>query len=149
LFVSPGLYKHEKRWIIPFVVLGTLFFAGGAAFAFFVVMPMGFGYLVELTPEAVTNAWSVERYFSIVLRLLLAFAVVFEVPLLMWILGAAGIVRPKTFSRFRKYSVVIAVVVGAFLTPPDPFTQLMMAVPLVLFFEIGLIGARLLYREPG
>jgi sec-independent protein translocase protein TatC len=130
------------------VVLGSLFFGGGAAFAFFVVLPMGFGYLVELTPEVVTNAWSVERYFSIVLRMLLAFAVVFEVPLLMWILGAARIVSPKTFARFRKYAIVLAAVIGAFLTPPDPFTQLAMAIPLVLFFEIGLIGARLLYREP-
>ncbi|MEE8410302.1 MAG: twin-arginine translocase subunit TatC [Myxococcota bacterium] len=148
LFVSPGLYKHEKRWIIPFVVLGSIFFVSGGAFAYFVVMPMGFEYLVKLTPDVVTNAWSVEKYFSIVLRLILAFAVVFEVPLLMWILSAAGIVAPSTYSRYRKYSIVVAVIVGAFLTPPDPFTQLMMAVPLVVFYELGIIGAKMLYRKP-
>lgn len=147
LFISPGLYKQEKRWILPFVFLGSCFFVAGGAFAYFLVMPMGFEYLVKLTPEVVVNAWSVEKYFSIVLRLILAFAVVFEVPLLMWILAAAGIIGPDTMARYRKYSIVVAVIVGAFLTPPDPFTQLMMAVPLVLFFELGILGARLLYRK--
>jgi sec-independent protein translocase protein TatC len=147
MFISPGLYKQEKRWIVPFVLFGTVFFVGGAAFAYFVVLPMGFEYLIKFTPETVTNAWSVEKYFSIIIRLLLAFGVVFEVPLLMWILAAAGIVSPRTFSRFRKYWIILAWVLGAFLTPADPFTQAMMAVPLMLFFEIGLLGARLLYQR--
>jgi sec-independent protein translocase protein TatC len=89
----------------------------------------------------------VAEYFSLVARLLLAFGVVFELPLIMWIVSAAGIVAPKTWSKFRKYWIVVAVVLGAILTPPDPFTQMLMAVPLVVFFEVGLIGARLLYRK--
>ncbi len=147
LFISPGLYKHEKRWIVPFVLLGSIFFVGGAAFAYFLVLPQGFDFLVQYTHTAVENAWSVERYFTIVIRLLLAFGIVFEVPLLMWILAAAGIVAPATFSRFRKWWIVLAWVMGAFLTPADPFTQMMMAVPLMVFFEIGLLGARLLHRR--
>jgi len=147
LFISPGLYKQEKRWIIPFVVLGSMFFVGGAAFAYFLVLPQGFEFLVQYTHTSVENAWSVERYFTIVIRMLLAFGIVFEVPLLMWILAAAGIVSPPTFSRFRKWWIVLAWVMGAFLTPADPFTQAMMAVPLMVFFEIGLIGARILYRR--
>ncbi|OGQ90251.1 MAG: twin arginine-targeting protein translocase TatC [Deltaproteobacteria bacterium RIFOXYA12_FULL_58_15] len=147
MFVSPGLYKNEKRWILPFVFLGTAFFIGGAAFGYFLVLPLGFDYLVSFTPAEVTNAWSVEKYFSIVTRLLLGFGVVFEVPLLMWILSAAGIVQPKSFSKFRKYWIVLAWIIGAILTPPDPFTQAMMAVPLMIFFEVGLLGGRLLYRR--
>jgi sec-independent protein translocase protein TatC len=147
LFISPGLYKHEKRWVVPFVLLGSMFFVGGAAFAYFLVLPQGFEFLVSYTHDSVANAWSVERYFTIVIRLLLAFGIVFEVPLLMWILAAAGIVSPKTFSRFRKWWIVVAWVLGAFLTPADPFTQSMMAVPLMVFFEIGQLGARFLYRR--
>jgi sec-independent protein translocase protein TatC len=146
-FVSPGLYRREKKWIVPFVVLGTLFFVGGGAFAFFVVLPIGFKYLITFTPQDIANAWTVEGYFGIVIRLLLAFGVIFEVPLLMWILGATGAVAPKTFSRFRKYWIVLAWIIAAILTPPDPVTQTIMAIPLMLFFEIGLIGARILYRR--
>lgn len=146
-FVSPGLYRREKKWIIPFVVLGTLFFVGGGAFGFFVVLPIGFKYLVAFTPQDIANAWTVEGYFGIVIRLLLAFGVIFEVPLLMWILGATGVVAPATFSRFRKYWIVLAWVIAAILTPPDPVTQTIMAIPLMLFFEVGLIGARILYRR--
>ncbi len=147
MFVAPGLYKHEKRWILPFVILGSLFFVGGAAFAFEIVLPMGFDYLVQMTPDIVKNEWSVEKYYSVVVQLLIAFGVVFELPLIMWILAAAGVVEPKTFSRLRKYWIVTAFVVGGILTPPDPFTQILMAVPLLVFFELGVLGARLLNRR--
>jgi len=147
LFVSPGLYRHEKRWILPFVLLGTVFFFGGGIFAFEVVLPMGFRYLVQMVPESIEANYSVSIYFSLVIRMILAFGVVFQLPLLMWILSAAGVIAPKSYVRFRKYWLIVAVVVAAILTPPDPFTQLMMAVPLVLFFELGIWGARLLYRK--
>ncbi len=147
MFVSPGLYRQEKRWIVPFVTLGSLFFAGGAAFAYFVVLPLGFDYLVTFTPAEVQNAWSVEKYFGIVIRLILAFGVVFEVPLLMWVLAAAGIVAPATFSRMRRYWIVAAWILAAVLTPPDPITQAIMAVPLMIFFELGLLGARIFHRR--
>lgn len=148
LFVSPGLYRKEKKWVIPFVVLGTLFFLGGGAFAYFIVMPVGFEALVKVVPETVDATYSVERYFSLVIRLLLAFGVVSELPLAMWIVAAAGIVGPRQFSRFRKYWVIVAFALGAFLTPPDPVTQVIMALLLILFFEVGMLGARLLYRKP-
>lgn len=147
LFVSPGLYKHEKKWIVPFVVLGSIFFIGGGAFAFYVVLPMGFAYLVAMVPETVQANYSVAAYFAIVMRLLLAFGLVFELPLAMWIIAAAGVIRADTMARFRKYWIIIATVLGALLTPPDPLTQVMMAVPLILFFEVGILGARLLGRR--
>lgn len=147
LFIAPGLYKSERRWLAPFVILGTGFFCLGAAFAFYVVLPMGFEYLVKMVPDTVEANYSVGAYFSLVIRLLLAFGVVFELPLVMWILAAAGIVAPTAFASVRKYWVVVAVVLAAFFTPPDPFTQMLMAVPLVLFFELGILGARVLYRK--
>ncbi len=147
LFVSPGLYGHEKRWVAPFVVLGSAFFASGGAFAFFIVLPKGFEYLVVAMPETVEAQFSVAIYFELVIKLLLAFGVIFELPLVMWILAAAGVVDPRRFSKLRRYWVIIAFIVAALLTPPDPFTQLLMAVPLLFFFEIGVLGARLLYKR--
>ena len=147
LFIAPGLYKNERRWLAPFVILGSLFFCLGGAFAFYIVLPLGFEYLVKMVPDSVDANYSVGAYFALVIRLLLAFGLVFELPLIMWILAAAGITSPDFFSTKRKYWIVVAVVLAAFFTPPDPFTQLLMAVPLVLFFELGILGAKILYRK--
>ena len=146
-FLSPGLYEHEKKWVLPFVFLGTVFFVSGGLFAFYVVMPLGFQYLTAMVPEAVVPQYSVEIYFNLVIRLLLAFGIVFETPLVMWVLAAVGLVSPERFASFRKIWIVIAVVLGAVLTPPDPFTQMMMALPLVGFFELGILGAKFLYKD--
>ena len=146
-FVAPGLYSNEKRFMLPFVMLGSLSFIGGGAFAFLLVLPMGFEFLVNAMPETVNAQFSVAIYFSLVIHLVLAFGCVFELPLLMWILSAAGIVKPRTYSKWRRYWIVIAFIIGAILTPPDPLTQIMMAIPLLLFFEIGVLGARVLYKK--
>ena len=111
------------------------------------MLPLGFEYLVKMVPDSVDANYSVGAYFALVIRLLLAFGLVFELPLVMWILAAAGITSPDFFSTKRKYWIVVAVVLAAFFTPPDPFTQLLMAVPLVLFFELGILGAKILYRK--
>ncbi|MBI5508627.1 MAG: twin-arginine translocase subunit TatC [Deltaproteobacteria bacterium] len=146
-FVAPGLYRHEKRWIVPFVGFGTVFFAAGGAFSFLVVLPYGFQYLVQMAPATVETQYSVSNYFSFVIQLTLAFGLVFELPLIMWVLAAAGIVAPKTYSGFRKYWIVLAFIIGGVLTPPDPFSQFLMAIPLLLFFELGILGARMLHRR--
>jgi sec-independent protein translocase protein TatC len=147
LFVAPGLYPQEKRWIAPFVVFGTLFFIGGGAFAFYVVLPLGFKYVLAMMPETIESQYSVAIYFSLVTQLMLAFALVFELPLVMWILSAAGIVEPRTYSRIRRYWIVAAFIVAAILTPPDPITQCLMAAPLLTFYELGVIGARMFYSR--
>jgi sec-independent protein translocase protein TatC len=127
--------------------MGSIFFVGGGAFGFYIVIPTAFEYLTGLVPATVAATYSVELYFSLVIRLLLAFGLVFELPLIMWILSAAGIVNPDTYSKLRKYWAVAAVVLGAMLTDPSPLTQAMMAVPLLLFWELGIIGGRILYRR--
>lgn len=147
LFISPGLYASEKRWVVPFILLGSMFFIGGGAFGFFIVIPTAFDFLTNMVPDAVNATYSVELYFSLVTRLLLAFGLVFELPLIMWILSAAGIVNPKHYSRLRKYWFVIAVILGAMLTDPSPLTQALMAGPLIIFWELGIIGGRILYRR--
>lgn len=140
-FVSPGLLARERRLVLPFVFFGSGFFLLGGAFAFWVVMPAGFGFLIGMVPAEIQATYSVAIYFGLVLRLLLAFGFVFELPLLMWLLAASGLVQARQMQNARKYWFVAAVVLGAVLTPPDPLTQLMMATPLVLFFELGILGA--------
>lgn len=147
LFVAPGLYTTEKRWVVPFIVLGTLFFVGGGAFGFYIVIPNAFEFLTGLVPDNVEANYAVERYFALVTKLLLGFGIVFELPLAMWILSAAQIVDPALYARFRKYWAVCAVVLGALLTDPSPMTQAMMAAPLIVFWELGIIGGKLLYRR--
>jgi sec-independent protein translocase protein TatC len=147
LFVAPGLYRHEKRWIGPFILLGTLFFVGGAAFAFYVVLPLGFSQLVLMVPDGIEANFRVEDYVSFVVGMLLAFGLVFELPLVMWIMSAAGVVSPQGWAKLRRYWLIIAFVIGAILTPPDVLSQVAMSIPLVVFFELGVLGARFLYRR--
>jgi len=145
--MSPALFKHERKWVVPFILFGTAFFVSGGLFAFYIVMPMGFEYLVALVPDSVSAQYSVAAYFSLVVRLLLAFGIVFELPLIMWFLTGAGIVQVEGFIKFRKYWIVVAVVLAALFTPPDPFTQLLMAIPLTLFFELGILGSRVFAKR--
>ena len=150
LFIAPGLYPSERRWVVPFVASGTGFFVGGAAFCFFVVLPLTFRFLADMVPLQVEAHYSVALYFSLVVQLVLAFGIVFELPLVMTVVGAAGIVSSAQLARFRRYWLVLAFVIGGVLTPtPDPFTQATMAVPLVLFFELGIAGVRLVERRQG
>jgi sec-independent protein translocase protein TatC len=142
-FVSPGLYPRERRMVIPFIVAGTACFVGGAAFCFYLVLPASFRYLIDMVPLSVEAHYSVSLYFSLVIQLMLAFGVVFELPLIMTLLGAAGLVDAPAYRRFRKYWIVLATIIGGVLTPtPDPMTQMMMAVPLIIFFELGILGAQ-------
>lgn len=141
-FVAPGLYPSERRMVVPFVMFGTLSFVGGAAFCFYLVLPASFRYLIDMVPLSVEAHYSVSLYFSLVIQLMLAFGVVFELPLIMTLLGASGFVDGAAFRSFRRYWIVLATVIGGVLTPtPDPMTQMMMAVPLIVFFELGIIGA--------
>ena len=130
--------------MLPFVFFGSLFFLSGGAFAYLVVLPIGFTYLIQMTPKDIIQNYVVSDLYTLVVQIMLAFGVIFELPLIMWVLTAAGIVQPETYSRFRKYWLIAAVVIGGVLTPPDPFTQILMAVPLILFYEVGIIGAKII-----
>lgn len=141
-FVSPGLYPREKKLVLPFIFFGTVFFIGGAAFAFYVFLPMTFKFLVGVLPVDVAPQYTVEKYFSLVTQLLLAMGAIFELPLLIAILSLAGFVNTAQLRKFRRYNVVISVVLSAILTPTvDPYSQLLMAAPMILFYEVGIVFA--------
>ncbi len=148
-FISPGLYRHEKRVLLPFVILSTLFFVSGAAFGYYVVFPPAFKFLVGYNSEYLVSLPGVNEYFSLALRLLLAFGVIFEIPLLFTFLAKAGLVNVDFLTRNRKYAILIDFILAAILTPtPDVVNQLMMAIPLMLLYEVSVVAVRLFGRSP-
>jgi len=139
MFVAPGLYRHEKKFVIPFVITSTILFVGGSLFGYFVVFPFGFKFFIGFSNEYVKALPSVKEYFSFAVKLLFAFGIVFELPVVIFFLTKMGIVTPQALRRKRKYAILLTFVVGAILTPPDVITQCMMAVPLILLYEIGIL----------
>ncbi len=146
-FVAPGLYAHEKRYVWPFVGFASLFFFTGAAFAYWVVFPFGFQFLLAYAGGPVQATLSMEAYLSFATKLLLAFGLVFELPVVMWFLARMGLVSHQTLSRGRGYALVIIFIVAAILTPPDVFTQTLMAIPLYILYEISIVVARFAGRR--
>ncbi len=147
-FIAPGLYPKEKRFVIPFIIFGTVSFIGGAAFGFYVLLPTTFKFLVQVLPADVMPQYTVERYFSLVTQLLLAMGVIFEMPLVLAMLSLAGFVTTDQLKRFRKYNIIGSFVLSAFLTPTvDPYSQTIMALPLILFYELGIAFAYLTERR--
>lgn len=141
-FVAPGLYQHEKKWIPPLLLASTLLFYLGMAFAYFVVFPLIFGFLTAAAPEGVEVMTDISRYLDFVLTLFFAFGVAFEVPIATILVVSTGIVSPKSLAEKRPYVIVGAFVIGMFLTPPDAISQTLLAVPMWLLFELGLLFSR-------
>ncbi|WP_415830248.1 twin-arginine translocase subunit TatC [Bordetella flabilis] len=145
-FVAPGLYRHEKRLALPLIVSSTLLFLGGMAFCYFVVFRTVFHFIATFAPQSITPAPDIEAYLSFVMTMFLAFGITFEVPVAVVLLVKAGIVDVKKLSSARGYVVVGAFVIAAVVTPPDVVSQFLLAVPLCLLFEIGLICARMISK---
>ena len=150
-FVAPGLYQHEKRYIVPFVLASTLCFATGAFFGYQYVFPMAFKVLIEFgTGSGELNAMlSMGSYLSLSSKLLLAFGLVFELPVVIFFLARMGIVDHKMLARNRKFALLAAFLIGAILTPPDVFSQTALALPFIVLYEIGIIVARLFGKRRG
>lgn len=146
-FVSPGLYKHEKRLAMPILVSSVALFYGGCAFAYFLVLPMVFGFLASVTPEGVAMMTDIGHYLDFVLVMFLAFGMCFEVPVATLIIVLLGWVSTEQLSTSRPYVIVGCVVVAALITPPDALSMLMLAVPMCLLYEVGIIAARVLARR--
>jgi sec-independent protein translocase protein TatC len=147
LFIAPGLYQQEKKYAIPFVVFSTILFVGGALFGYFVVFPFGFKFFLGFANEYIQALPSVKQYFSFSIKLLFAFGIVFELPVVAFFLSKMGIVTPEFLKKKRKYALLLTFVMAAILTPPDVITQLMMAGPLILLYEIGILVARMARRK--
>lgn len=141
-FIAPALYKHEKRLIYPLLVSSTLLFYVGVAFAYYVVFPLVFAFLTKTAPESVAIATDISSYLDFVLTLFLAFGICFEVPVAIILLCWSGVVSIEDLKQKRPYILVGAFVIGMLLTPPDIFSQTLLAVPMYLLFEIGVLFAR-------
>jgi len=145
-FVAPGLYAHEKRFALPLLVTSTLLFFVGMAFAYFLVFPVVFGFITKVAPEGVAVMTDIGKYLDFVITLFIAFGITFEVPVAVVLLAKIGLVSVEKLREARPYVVVGAFVVGAIFTPPDVISQFMLAVPLWLLYELGILVARLLAR---
>ncbi|MDO4430018.1 MAG: Sec-independent protein translocase subunit TatC [Lonepinella koalarum] len=141
-FVAPALYQHEKRLVYPLLFSSTILFYAGVAFAYYVVFPIAFGFLTSTAPEGVTIATDISSYLDFVLTIFLAFGVCFEVPVAIILLCWTGVTTPKEMKEKRPYIIVAAFIIGMLLTPPDVFSQTLLAIPMWLLFEVGLIFAR-------
>jgi sec-independent protein translocase protein TatC len=146
-FVAPGLYKHEKRLATPLLISSILLFYVGVAFAFFVVFPLIFAFLSASTPDGVAMMTDISAYLDFVLALFFAFGIAFEIPIATILLVAAGITTPENLARKRPYVIVGTFVVGMLLTPPDVISQTLLAVPMWLLFELGILLSKALVRR--
>ena len=147
MFIAPGLYQREKKYVIPFVVASTILFVGGSLFGYFVVFPFGFKFFIGFSNEYVKALPSVKQYFSFAIKLLFAFGVVFELPVVIFFLAKMGVVTPQLLRKKRKYAILMTFVLAAILTPPDVITQCMMAVPLIVLYEIGIVVAQIAWKS--
>ncbi|RJQ79338.1 MAG: twin-arginine translocase subunit TatC [Desulfobacteraceae bacterium] len=147
MFVAPGLYDREKRLVFPILLLSTLFFAGGALFGYFVVFPLGFEFFLSFASDTIRPMPSMKEYLGFSSKMLLAFGLVFEMPLVITFMARLGIVSMEFLKRFRKYAILVFFIVAAILTPPDVVSQILMALPMMLLYEISIIGARLFGRQ--
>ncbi|MGR2847380.1 twin-arginine translocase subunit TatC [Vibrio vulnificus] len=146
-FVAPGLYKHERRLIMPLLASSSLLFYCGVAFAYYVVFPLVFGFFTAISLGGVEFATDIASYLDFVLALFLAFGIAFEVPVAIILLCWTGATDPKSLSEKRPYIIVGAFIVGMLLTPPDMISQTLLAIPMCLLFEVGLFFARFYTRK--
>lgn len=140
-FVAPGLYAHEKRLVWPLILASTVLFFCGMAFAYFIVFPVVFGFITASAPQGVAVMTDIDKYLSFVLGMFMAFGITFQVPVAVVVLVRMGLVTVEKLRDIRRYMIVGAFVVGAVFTPPDVVSQLMLAMPLWLLYEVGIVVA--------
>lgn len=148
MFVSPGLYRREKKFLIPVILLSLVFFAAGSSFGYFVVFPYGFKFFLGFSTETIQAMPSMKEYLSFAAKMLLAFGLVFELPLVLTFMARMGLVSVDFLKKNRKFALLIFFGGAALITPPDVITQTMMAIPLIILYEISIIGAKVFQKKP-
>ena len=146
-FIAPGLYKHEKRLVLPLLASSSILFYLGMVFAYFVVFPLVFGFFTKVTPEGVAVMTDISRYLDFVTKMFIAFGAAFEVPVITFVLIMTGVTTVEALSAARSYVIVAAFVVGMLLTPPDVISQVLLAIPVWLLFEFGLIMSKIFNKR--
>ena len=147
MFVSPGLYRNEKKYMLPVVLLSIFFFILGSSFGYFIVFPYGFQFFLGFANETIQAMPSMKEYLSFASKMLLAFGFVFELPLVLTFMARMGLVTVPFLKKNRKYALLLFFVGAALITPPDVITQVMMALPLMILYEISILGARIFGRK--
>ena len=148
LFLAPGLYDHEKKLVVPFVFFATLMFLLGASFAYYIVVPVGFEFLVNFGSAVVTVIPSIGKYVGFFTKLLIGFGIAFELPVITFFLAKIGLVDDRMLKDFFRYAIVIIFIVSALLTPPDVISQLLMAAPLTLLYGVSIYIAKVFNPAP-
>jgi sec-independent protein translocase protein TatC len=146
-FVAPGLYRHEKSYVVPFVFLGSFFFALGIFFAYLIVLPVGFKFLLGYATDFIKPLPSIKEYLSFSIKLLLAFGLVFEFPVVLLFLAKIGVVDAASLGRQRRYAILLIFIFAAVITPPDVVSQVLLALPLVGLYELGILLARMFGKK--
>tara|TARA_R110001583_G_scaffold7879_5_gene38508 strand:- start:6985 stop:7767 length:783 start_codon:yes stop_codon:yes gene_type:complete len=146
-FIAPGLYRNEKKLIAPLIFGSTMLFYSGIAFAYFIVFPVVFAFFTSVAPKGVMIATDISRYLDFVLKLFFAFGAAFEIPIAIILMCWTGVTTPNSLRQKRPYFVVGAFVIGMLLTPPDIISQSMLALPMLILFEVGIIIASFYYKE--
>jgi sec-independent protein translocase protein TatC len=146
-FVAPGLYKHEKSLIVPLVFSSVVLFYLGIAFAYFVVFPLLFGFFIAIAPEGVSVMTDIAAYLDFILAIFFAFGIAFEMPVATFLLVHAGVTTPAKLAAKRPYIIVGVFVIGMLLTPPDIISQSLLAIPMWLLFEIGLVASKIVQKK--
>ena len=147
-FVAPGLYRHEKKYIVPFVFLGSFFFTLGIVFAYVVVLPVGYRFFLGYATDFIKPLPSIKEYLSFSIKFLLAFGLVFEFPVVLLILAKIGVIDARTMARYRRYAILLIFIFAAVMTPPDLISQLLMALPLMALYELSILLAKLFGKRP-
>ena len=147
-FVAPGLYRHEKRYVVPFVSLGSLFFALGIFFAYYVALPIGFKFLLGFATDFIKPMPNMKEYLSFTIKFLLIFGLVFEFPVVLLLLTRIGVIDAKTLARQRKYAILLIFIFAAMVTPPDVISQVIMALPLIALYELSILLSRVFGKRP-
>ena len=146
-FVAPGLLTRERRLVFPLIGISVLCFAIGALIAYWIVLPLGLRFFLSLEPADMTSQWAVNEYFGFVLKLIFGFGIVFEMPVVTLFLSRIGLITPNTMRRVRRYAVVAIFLTAAIFTPPDPVSQILMALPLLLLYELSIWVCRVSARK--
>lgn len=147
-FISPALRKNERKYIIRIVVFSSFCFLAGIVFAYFVMLPLTFGFAAQFGTEAIKNEFAIDEYMSIILSIMIAAGLIFELPMLSFFLSKLGILTPAFMRKYRKHSIVVILILAAFLTPGgDPISQLVLGIPLVLLYELSIFISKISQRK--
>ena len=146
-FIAPGLLPREKRLMVPIISLSVFCFSVGALIAYWIVLPLGLRFFLALEPPDMTSQWAVDEYIGFVLRLIMGFGIVFEMPVLTLFLAKAGVLTAARMRHIRRYAIVAIFILGAIFTPPDPVSQMLMALPLLLLYEISIWVCKVAQRK--